>query len=245
MASASSRSNSDRGEGMPERPEFAVTLGLLPPYTMDDVKRAYLDRVKLAHPDRGGERLDFERIQAAFEQAQEYLRFRTDRRQWIAARMEDYLAVGALVEELERIGAEVETTTLDWVRRSFGDFASMTETIVGIRLTNSPRAPEAIDAIVREHTNLQALKRLELGGSAVRDSHVWQLRVFRQLAHLDLSKTQITSRALAIVEWLPSITSLDVAGTSIGWWQRWRLRRTLRKRSEAVPGAVVHPTNLR
>ena len=65
------------------RPEFAVTLGLLPPYTVDDVKRAYLDKVKDAHPDRGGDRAEFDRIQHAYEQANEYLRFRADRRQWM------------------------------------------------------------------------------------------------------------------------------------------------------------------
>src|SRR5262245_42409254 len=63
-----------------DRPAFAVTLGLLPPYTMDDVKRAYRDKVKDAHPDRGGSREIFDRIQRAFEEAGEYLKFRSDRR---------------------------------------------------------------------------------------------------------------------------------------------------------------------
>ena len=93
MTTAPNRSNMD---GTPERPQYAVTLGLLPPYTMDDVKRAYLDKVKDAHPDRGGDSATFERIQTAFEQAQAYLRFRSDRRKWIAARMEEYLAEAAL-----------------------------------------------------------------------------------------------------------------------------------------------------
>ena len=245
MASPSSHTNSKSAEASPERPNFAVTLGLMPPYTMDDVKRVYLDKVKSAHPDHGGDRHAFDRIQEAFEQAQSYLRFRSDRRQWIAARMEEYLALLDLMERLDSLGAEVETITLDWVRRSFGDFASMTETIVGVRLANSPRASEAINALVREHANLQALKRLELPGSAIDDSHVWQLRAFRQLAHLDLSGTQVTSRSLAIVDWLPTLSTLEVGGTSIGWWERLRLARTLRKRRAAAPDPVIHPVNIR
>ena len=38
---------------------FMVLLGLLPPYTLDDVKRAYLDKVRTAHPDHGGDLDDF------------------------------------------------------------------------------------------------------------------------------------------------------------------------------------------
>ena len=100
MASATNSPHGGAGSG---RPEFAVTLGLLPPYSLDDVKRAYLEKVKSAHPDRGGERADFDRVQRAYEQAGEYLRFRSDRRHWIAARMEEYLAVESLRERLETL----------------------------------------------------------------------------------------------------------------------------------------------
>ena len=245
MSATHANTTNVRTATAPERPEFAVTLGLLPPYTIEDVKRAYLDKVKLAHPDRGGDRDDFERIQHAFEQAQAYLRFRSDRRQWIAARMDEYLAVLALVERLDALGAEVETETMDWVRRSFGDFAGMTESIIAIRLANSPQAAEAIDALVSEQANLQALKRLELPGCPIGDADVWQLRVFRQLTHLDLSGTRVTSRALTLVDWLRALTALNVSGTSVGWLDRFRLNRKLRRRRAAVPDPVVHPVNVR
>src|SRR5262245_21412688 len=103
-------SRSDMG---PPRPAFALVLGLLPPYTMEDVKRAYRDKVKDANPDRGGDRNDFDRIQKAFEEAGAYLKFRSDRREWIAARMEEYVSIGKLIEKLQRLGAEVDSTTLD------------------------------------------------------------------------------------------------------------------------------------
>lgn len=243
MAGATAKS--DHNRDLPDRPEFAVVLGLLPPYSMEDVKRVYLDKVKEAHPDRGGDRIAFEKIQDAFEQAQKYLSFRSDRRQWIAARMEEYLAVVALVDSLRSMGAEVETDTHDWVRRSFGDFASMTETIIGIRLADSAHAPAALDALVREQGNLQTLKRLEFPGSSLDDEHVWQIRVFRQLTHLDLSRTRITAKSLALVDWLPGVTTWEVGGTAIGWWDRFQLNRTLKKRRDAMPDPVIHPVNIR
>jgi hypothetical protein len=241
MATARINSNSD---GVPDRPQFAVTLGLLPPYVIDDVKRAYLDKVKDAHPDRGGDEATFERIQSAFEQAQEYLRFRSDRRKWIAARMDEYLAEAALVERLRGMGAEVETVMLDWVRRSFGDFADLTESIVAVRMTDSANVSELIETLVREQSSLAALKRLELPGCGVNDTLAWQLRPLKGLTHLDLSRTAITWRTLSLAEFLPALVSYEVKGTSVGWWPRVRLQRTLRQRRRNTPDPILHPANI-
>ena len=37
-----------------QAPEFMAVLGLLPPYTEEDVKQAYWSKVKKLHPDHGG-----------------------------------------------------------------------------------------------------------------------------------------------------------------------------------------------
>jgi hypothetical protein len=231
-------------DGTPDRPQFAVTLGLLPPYTIDDVKRAYMDKVKDAHPDRGGDREAFDRIQRAFEEGQEYLRFRSDRRKWIAARMDEYLAILALNERLQKLGAEVETVMLDWVRRSFGDFADLTESIVGIRLTGATNVGELVETLVREQACLAGLKRLELPGCPVTDAIAWHLRPLKGLTHLDLSNTAITWRALSLVDFLPALVTFDVGGTSVSWWPRVRLKRALGKRRKATPNPILHPANI-
>jgi len=212
---------------------------------MEDVKRAYLDKVKDAHPDRGGERAAFDKIQRAFEEASAYLKFRSDRRLWIAARMDEYLGVLSLVERLHALGAEIDSSMLDWVRRSFGDFANLTESIVGIRLTNSHKVAELIDTMVGEQAALPALKRLELPGCPVTNLLALELRVFKSLAYLDLSRTPITDRALTVVEFLPELTSLNTDGTSIGWWARRKVERTLRRRRASRPDPVFHPANVR
>jgi hypothetical protein len=234
-----------KNDGVSDRPEFAATLGLLPPYTMDDVKRAYREKVKDAHPDRGGDRDSFDRIQRAYEEAGAYLKFRADRRLWIAARMDEYLGVVSLIERLTALGAKVDSSTLDWVKRSFGDFANLTESIAGIRLTDSQNAAELVDLMIQELSSLPGLKRLSLAGSNVDNLLALELRVFKSLAELDLSRTPITDRALTVVEFLPDLVKLDIEGTSVGWWARHKVERLLRRRRQSRPDPIFHPANVR
>lgn len=50
-------------------PQCIMALGLTLPCTPEDVLNAYRRKVKELHPDRGGSRRDFLRLQAHFEQA--------------------------------------------------------------------------------------------------------------------------------------------------------------------------------
>jgi hypothetical protein len=52
-----------------DTPRCILALGLALPCTTDDVLAAYRRKVKLLHPDRGGDRREFLRLQAHFEQA--------------------------------------------------------------------------------------------------------------------------------------------------------------------------------
>ncbi len=65
---------------MDKRPDFMVTLGLAPPYTVEDVKQAYLIKAKTAHPDTGGNAASFRRLQEAFGRASEAAEFHETRR---------------------------------------------------------------------------------------------------------------------------------------------------------------------
>jgi len=50
-------------------PRCVLALGLTMPCTAEDVLAAYRRKVKQLHPDRGGNRREFLRLQAHFEQA--------------------------------------------------------------------------------------------------------------------------------------------------------------------------------
>jgi hypothetical protein len=223
-----------------------VTLGLLPPYMAEDVEKAYLSKIKDIRPDLGGDRQAFYDVQNAYMQAKEYVKFRGDRRSWIAKRMDEYLAVEEVIDQLKQYGAEVQTNSLDWLEKSFGDFAELSESIESVRLRGAPNGDEVVQYMVNHHPQLIELRRLDLAGSVVSDDAIRHLGVFRRLSELDLSRTPITWEALHIVQWLPELESVRVDGTGLKWLTRRRLDAQLRRNRRAAAAIrAVHPTAIR
>lgn len=230
----------------PDRPECMVILGLMPPYSADDVKHAYLAKVKQLHPDHEGKRADFDKLQEAYEQAQLYVIFRGDRRGWIARRVEEYLAVEEVIKKLTDLGADVETRAVQWLEKSFGDFAELTESVIGVRLAGADNADEVLRYMVGQHDHLLELRRLELPSSNISDGSVLQLSVFRRLAHLDLSNTAVTWKGLELIHWLPELESVNLDATQIKWWTRRKIKARIRKKRKlAAATKAIHPTQLR
>lgn len=213
------------------RPEFMITLGLAPPYAIEDVKQAYLEKAKQAHPDRGGSTGAFNKVQQAFERAQEYLSFRSDRRAWIASRVARYVAAEKAITRLKGLGASVFTQAADWLQQSFGDFAQMTESILLVRAVDAPNGDAIIGALVEEHAALSELTALELPGCRVSDDAVLRLAAFQQLTRLNLSRTPVTSRSLALIDAIPTLEALGLDGSGVGWWTRWRTSARLKRRA--------------
>ena len=54
-------------------PRCILALGLVMPCTSDEILAAYRRKVKQLHPDRGGSRREFLRLQAHFEQAMAFV----------------------------------------------------------------------------------------------------------------------------------------------------------------------------
>ena len=216
------------------RPDFMVVLGVAPPYVEDDVKQAYFAKAKELHPDHGGNAHDFDALHKAFQQAQQYLEFRRDSRGWIAKQMDGYLHSRQVIEQLEKFGAKVETTMIDWLQRSFGDFAELTDSITAIRLENSQHAEQMIDIMIANHGAFELLTRLELPGCRLSDEQALKLAMFQQLRHLDLSNTQISKVALKLVDELTTLKTFDVTGTKVGWWMRRKLASLMARRQEMI-----------
>jgi hypothetical protein len=222
-----------------------VTLGLMPPYQDQDVEKAYHAKLKEIRPDLGGDRQPFYDVQNAYMRAKEYVKFRGNRRGWIANQVDAYLAVHEVIDRLQQLGAKVEIEALDWLKRSFGDFAQLTESVVGIRLRDAVNGDEVLNYLVSQQERLLELRRLDLAGSAISDNALRQLSVFRRLAELDVSRTRITWQGIQVVAQLPELESVRAEGTQLGWLGRWRLNRVLRRnRKSAATARTVHPTKI-
>lgn len=219
------------------RPKFMHALGLAPPYTLEDVHQAYREHAKQAHPDRGGSVEAFREIQEAFEQARAFLEFQSDRRHWIAAQTERYIALQEALERLARVGATVETTSRDWLKDSFGDFAQLTETVTLVRAVDAANGDAIIAALLDEHAALRELTAIELPGCQVSDDAVLRLSAFELLKRLDLSRTPISNRALDVVEAIPMLQTLALEETSVGWLARRRVQSVLRRRAATTASA--------
>lgn len=206
-----------------DRPEFMTTLGLLPPYTVEDVRQAYKLKARTAHPDAGGSAEQFKHLNDAYEHAVEYVEFRGSRRGWLAAHIERYVAEQTLIEEVEQLGGIVEVERLPWRQDSFGDFAQIAERIVGLRL-NGPQFSADIAARLLDRSHLgDSLRLCDLADSGIDDAALECLRSCAGLVRLDLRGTAVTAGGLEILQAFERLEELHIGKTRIRWWQRFRL----------------------
>jgi hypothetical protein len=205
-----------------------IFLELLPPYTLDDVHKAYKARARALHPDSGGAPADFLKLQENYEHAQEYVKFQEGRRHWLATQVEPYLNQQEIVAEIERRGGRAEVESLGWMQRSFGEFAQLAERLRGIRLRDSVDGDDFLKYLADNALKLRYLLYLDLAGSAVSDKGLAHLAHLRELARINLARTRVTGAGLHRLAALPQLEWINIAGVQIGWWTRWQLRRRLR-----------------
>lgn len=212
------------------RPEFMATLGLLPPYTLSDVKSAYRAKAMETHPDRGGEEADFIKIHEAYQRAVEYVQVIGDRRKWIAEQVESYLRQQEIAAKVEKLGGRTHFEEVTWLKPFVGDFALLADRVRGIDLRNT-QADDAFLTFLAQPPGAPALVELNLAGTLITDKGLETLTELEQLRRLDLSGTRVTSRGFEfVVRSLPSLGWVGVAGSDISWLSRWRLSRLLRGR---------------
>jgi hypothetical protein len=207
------------------RPDFLITLSLIPPCTVEDVKQAYLAKVKTAHPDIGGDPAEFRKLQEAYERATEWAKFRASRIAWLGNWVEKYAEQETLTVELQRRGGRVHLEGVDWLRRSFGeDFSQVAAKVHGIEL-HGPAIDDNTMSWLGGHRHiLTSLRSISLARTAITDAGAQHLAAFPSLREVDLADTKITGEGLIFIERLPELEWLGLHGTPIGLIGRMKLK---------------------
>ncbi|MGI9458178.1 MAG: hypothetical protein ACR2NU_16560 [Aeoliella sp.] len=199
-------------------PAFLQRLGLSLPVTAADVKQAYLEKAKLAHPDHSGDADQFKRVQEAFDEAIRFAERNGKRLPWIGLQMPIYVAQRAIVTMVEKWGGQVEVQSLDWLEETIGsDFAAIADRLVEINLSNTPIGDEEIQSLTDESEGLQFLEVLQLAGTQVTDAGMLHLSRASNLRYIDLRRTRTTRAMRKQLAGLPGMSRVDGAHG----WRDW------------------------
>ena len=209
-----------------QRIECLAILGLNPPVTVEDVKQAYLDKVKVAHPDHGGNAQQFIRLHEAFQQATEYAQFKAGRMLWLSRWVEQYADQQLVVQEIQALGGRVEIESVNWLAQSIGpDFATVLDRIILLHLSGPRVDDRVLHELATQRRALAGVRRLELIGTKVTSAGLSALHDCQSLRYLDLMGTRVSSQAVrALLSKLPSLETIVLDNTGIGWWFKMRFR---------------------
>lgn len=213
----------------PDVPACLAMLGLRPPLTLEDVKQAYLAKAMAMHPDRGGDPAEFVKLQAAFEEANDYVKFKASKLEWLASKIEAYAQQQEVATEAIERGGEIEMEETDWLRKSFGeDFGHVADKLVTVRLRN-PAADDVFAILLGFRADsLKDLATLDLAGGALTDEGLLQLKELKGLRHLDLRGTQVGKLGAEAAGWFERLEFLGLPKGSVGMLGRLAMPRRVK-----------------
>ena len=212
-----------------QRPVCLESLGLLPPVTLEDVKQAYLVRARESHPDRGGSQEEFVRVQQAFEDATEFVKFKASKLEWLASKIDAYAEQQEVVSEAIERGGSVEMEETDWLRKSFGDdFGHVADKLVAVRLPGAAADDVFCILLGFRAESLKDLATLDLAGGSLTDEGLLQLKSLKNLRHLDLRGTQVGKLAAEVPGWFERLEFLGLPKGSLGMLARLAMPRRIK-----------------
>jgi hypothetical protein len=213
----------------PDVPACLTTLGLRPPLTLEDVKQAYLAKAMAMHPDRGGDPAEFVKLQAAFEEANDYVKFKASKLEWLASKIEAYAQQQEVATEAIERGGEIEMEETDWLRKSFGDdFGHVADKLVAVRL-RGPQADDVFAVLLGFRAeSLKDLALLDLAGGTITDEGLVQLKGLKGLRHLDLRGSAVGRLAAEVPSWFEKLEFLGLPKGAVGLFGRLAMPRRLR-----------------
>jgi hypothetical protein len=210
-------------------PASLAMLGLRPPLTLEDVKQAYLAKAMAMHPDRGGDPAEFVKLRAAFEEANDYVKFKASKLEWLASKIEAYAQQQEVATEAIERGGEIEMEETDWLRKSFGDdFGHVADKLVTVRLRN-PAADDVFAILLGFRADsLKDLATLDLAGGSLTDEGLLQFKDLKGLRHLDLRGTQVGKLGAEAAGWFERLEFLGLPKGSVGMLGRLAMPRRVK-----------------
>jgi hypothetical protein len=212
-----------------QHPECLMILGLRPPLTLEDVKQAYMAKAMKAHPDRGGDPQEFIRLQKAFDDATEFVKFKASKLEWLASKIDAYAQQQEVATETIERGGSIEMEETDWLRRSFGeDFGHVADKLVAVRLPGG-RADDVFAILLGFRADsLKDLAVLDLSGGTVTDEGLLQLKELKNLRHLDLRGTRVGKLAADVPGWFENLEFLGLPKGAVGMFARMTMPRRVK-----------------
>lgn len=213
----------------PNRPQCLITLGLLPPVTLDDVNQAYKAKAMAAHPDRGGNAKMFIEVKQAYEEACEFVKFKAGKLEWLASKIDAYAQQQEVVTETIERGGEVEMEEVDWLTKSFGeDFGHVADKLVRVTLRNE-KADDVFAILLGFRTeSLKDLTVLDLAGGSLTDEGLLQFKGLEALRRLDLRGTKVGKLAAEVPGWFENLEYLGLPQGAVGMFARLGMPRRLK-----------------
>jgi hypothetical protein len=214
--------------GEPDIPVCLTLLGLRPPLSLEDVRQAYHAKAMAMHPDRGGDPAEFLKLKTAFEEANDYVKFKASKLEWLAAKIDAYAEQQDVATAAIERGGEIEMEETDWLRKSFGeDFGHVADKLVTIRL-HGPAADDTFAILVGFRADsLKDLHTLDLAGGSITDEGLLQLKGLASLRHLDLRGTRVGRLGAEAAKWFPQLEFLGLPPGTVGMLARLGLPRRL------------------
>ena len=212
-----------------QHPECLMILGLRPPLTLEDVKQAYMAKAMKAHPDRGGDPQEFIRLQKAFDDATEFVKFKASKLEWLASKIDAYAQQQEVATETIERGGSIEMEETDWLRRSFGeDFGHVADKLVAVRLPGG-RADDVFAILLGFRADsLKDLAVLDLSGGTITDEGLLQLKELKNLRHLDLRGTRVGKLAADVPGWFENLEFLGLPKGAVGRFARMTMPRRVK-----------------
>ncbi len=217
---ATIRHGADRSKRTRKTRDFLKELGLTVPVTPEDVKQAFRERAKLAHPDReGGSVEEFRKLQSAFDEALEFAQRNGKRIPWVGIQMPIYIAQRHVAELVAKWGGSVEFASYDWLEDTVGeDFATLADRLLSIDLAGQPITDAQLIELCTEADGVRHVELLFLANTNVTDKGILEVTKMRNLRYVDLRDTKVSPAMRKQVARLERIERVE--GLPKSWWQK-------------------------